>query len=279
MAPPAEAAGHPAADADVETALLRALRMTPPLLILRGGECLLRHNALDLLTACRQSGVGRVEVWTAGPLLARPQFARTIARAGATDVGAVLFGDTAEGHDYVAGAAGHFQRVLAGVQRARAAGLGVRLLVPVLRPTYRGLVGVVRKAIPAGVQGLHLWTPPGPDRDAHPLLAPLPMAAPYVQAAVQLARTAGLDVRTEGLPACQLGPHAGLAVATLPAISAGPAQSGALPHAFGPPCAACSWQGRCAGLPQAHIDAHGWVGVAARNDPAQLTNLPQRVGG
>ncbi len=279
MAPPPDNAGHPAADTDVETALLRGLRMTPPLLILRGGECLLRENALELLTACRQSGVARVEVWTAGPLLGRPRFAQAIHKAGATDVGVLLFGDTAEGHDYVAGAAGHFARVLTGVQRARAAGLGVRLLVPVLRPTFRGLVGVVRKAIPAGVKGLYLWAPPGPDRSAHPLLAPLPLVASYVQAAVQLARTAGMDVRTEGLPACHLGPHAGLAVASMPAISAGPVQSGELPHAFGPPCAACTWQGRCAGLPQPRIDEHGWVGTAARSDPAQLPNLPARVAG
>ncbi len=279
MAAPAARSDHPAADSDVETALLRGLRMTPPHLILRGGECLLRQNALELLTACRQSQVARVEVWTAGPLLARPRFAQAIAKAGATDIGVVLFGDTPEGNDYVAEAPGQFQRVLAGVQRARAVGLGVRLLVPVLRPTFRGLVATVRKAIPAGVKGLHLWAPPGPDRQAHPLLAPLPLVAPYVQAAVQLARAAGLDVRTEGLPACHLGSHAGLAVATLPAISAGPAQSGSLPHAFGPACPACTWQGRCGGLPQPRIDAHGWVGTLARSDPAQLPNLPARVGG
>lgn len=271
--PPADATA-PATDEDVEAALLRGLRMQPPALVLRGGEVLLRKNALELLTACRQAGVNRVEVWTAGTLLARPGLAAAIARAGATEVGVVLFGDTAEGHDFVAQTPGHFQKVLAGVQRARRAGLQVRVLAPVLRPTFRGLHSLVKKAVPAGVQGLYVWAPAGPDRAAHPLLAPLPIMAPFVQAALNLAKTAGLSVRCEGIPACQLDSHAGIAVATMPAIGAGPAQTGELPFDFGPICEQCSWRGRCVGVSRARIEAHGWVGFAARSDPAQLANLP-----
>ena len=110
MVASASPAAPVASDDEVASAVLRGVAMAPPLVVLRGGEWLLRENALDLLTACRQSGVRRVEAWTAGPLLARPRFAQALARSGATEVGVVLFGDTAEGHDYVAATPGHFQR-------------------------------------------------------------------------------------------------------------------------------------------------------------------------
>lgn len=266
-----------ASDDEVDSALLRGLHMQPPTLVLRGGEMLLRPNALELLTACQQAQVPQVQLWTAGPLLARPGLAEAIRKAGATDVAVVLFGDTPQGHDYVAQTDGHQARVLAGVARARRAGLRVRAVVPLLRPTFRGAAELVKKAVPAGVAGIYLWAPPGPDRGDHPLLAPLPLLGPHVQAALAVAKAAGLQASCEGVPACLLGPHAGISVETLPAISAAAQQSGAQEMAFAPFCSDCSWRKRCHGVPQLRVQLHGWVGMQARRDPAELSNLPAVV--
>ncbi len=266
---------HSADAATVAVLVQQALRLHPQSVVLRGGETLLREEALQILAMVRAGSVVQLAVWTAGPLLARPGLADAVRSAGATDVAVVLFGETAAGHDYVAQTPGHFQRTLAGVQLARRAGLRVQAVVPVLRPSFRGLSALVQKAVPAGIGALRFWVPPGPDRPDHPLLAPLPMVAPYLQAALHLARTANLVVQVDGVPACQLGLHASLADAAHAAIAASsPADD---PPEFGSPCGACTWGSRCVGVPASRVKAHGWVGVAARSDPPASANLPALV--
>lgn len=263
-------------DADTVYALVQqALRLSPARVVLRGGETILRQEALELLAILRASGVAELALWTAGPLLARPGLAQALQQAGATGVGLVLFGESAAGHDYVTQTPGHFSRVLAGAQAARRAGLQVCAIVPVLRPTFRGLQGLVQKAIPAGISSLHFWVPPGPDREAHPLLAPLPVVAPHLQAALHVARTAGLVVHISGVPPCQLAGHAALADPDDAVIATQP--RGAPEPEFGPICPPCTWRSRCSGVAAARATAHGWVGVAARTDPFALANLPARL--
>ncbi len=247
---------------------------------LLGGELLLRPEALDLLTQARREGAQGLAVWTAGALLARPEAALRIRQAGATQVVVGLFGDSPAAHDYVAGNEGHFQRVLAGLRAARAAKLGVWVAAPLLRPTFRGLPGLVQKTLPAGVAGVHLWAPPGPDRSSQPLLAPLPLMAPWVQAAVKILATAKRPWRVDGLPACLMGEWARLqpewpqwSAATLPpANPADGEQSPQEPNEFSPRCDECTWRSGCPGLPAPRARSHGWLGLQPRTDapkPAQ----------
>ncbi len=246
-------------------------------LVLHGGEVLSRPEALDLVVAARQRGVQHLCVWTSGTLLARPRVASALRHAGVTQVVLPLWGDTASGHDHVAAMDGHFQRILAALQACRAAKLETVVLAPVLRPTLRGLPALVQKAVPAGVTGMYLWAPPGPDRETHPLLAPLQLAAPYVQAAARLLTTAQRDCQIEGLPPCLLGDHASRLVQRTLAVDARVPQPLPLPAAapdaaprdaqHGPPCTSCTWRPVCPGLASYRATAHGWATMSARSDP------------
>ncbi|MBI5609374.1 MAG: radical SAM protein [Deltaproteobacteria bacterium] len=237
---------------------------------LLGGELLLRPEALDLLTQARRDGAQGLAVWTSGTLLARPQAAARIRQAGATQVVVGLFGDSPAAHDYVAGTDGHFQRVLAGLRAARAAKLGVWVAAPLLRPTFRGLPGLVQKTLPAGIAGVHLWAPPGPDRSSQPLLAPLAIMAPWLQAALTILATAKRPWRIDGVPACLLGEWAQLQPEwplwrAMEPLAAEPETAGDA-NEFAATCADCTWRSSCVGVPAARARGHGWLGLQPRTD-------------
>lgn len=241
-------------------------------LVLRGGEVLARPEALDLVAAARKGGAQAVTVWTSGTLLARPRVAAALRHAGVTQVVVPLWGDTAAGHDHVAALDGHFQRVVSGLQACRAARLPTAVVAPLLRPGFRNLPALIQKALPAGVSAVHLWAPDGPDRDAHPLLAPLQLMAPYIQAAAKLLATAQRTCVIEGVPPCLLGEYAPLRFQRNLVVDARspqtlvPEAAASRERVYGPPCETCSWRAACRGLDSFRASAHGWAGIAARTD-------------
>jgi hypothetical protein len=102
----------------------------------------------------------------------------------------------ADAHDYVTGSEGSFQRAVRGLRAARAAGLATRLLVPVLRPSHRGLDELVRRSLAIGVGGFVFMLPRGPDREAQPLLPTHP--ALVARAARRPAVTLGFEAALLG---------------------------------------------------------------------------------
>ena len=244
------------ADDAVLAALTRAAAAKPRRLVLRGGDLLQRRGALAVLGQARQLAP-EVEVWTqAGPLL-RAEVCAAIRKAGATHVGIPIYGDNAEGHDFVAGMPGHFQRTLRAAQTARTAGLQVVLLAPLLRPTFRGLQGLVQKCVPAGISALRVLAPPGPDREAHPLLVPLAMTAPHLRAAMAVAGK--LPLWPVELPSCVTGRLDGERAAAEWASSHQP--SADAQAEYGPACDTCPARPGCPGQSAARAAAHSWVGL------------------
>lgn len=227
-------------------------------LALRGGELLLRPEALELLTAARRLAP-QVELWSSGGHLARPGVAQALRQAGATAVVIGLWGDSAEGHDYATGVPGSFARAIAGLKAARQAGLRTAVVAPLLRPTYRNLPQLMQKSLALGIDGALLWAPAGPDRSQHPLLAPVASMGPYVDAAAKVLAAGQKSCGVIGVAPCSLGPIA----ATLDLTAS------AQPHlgrSKGAPCQTCSWAGRCAGQTNPRIQLHGWVGLSPRRD-------------
>lgn len=237
---------------------------------LRDGDLLARPEALDLLAQARQLGFQAIEVWTSGPLLARPGIAEAVVRAGAGWIAAPLYGDSAHSHDYVTGQPGHFQRTLAGLQKVRAAGGRPVVLAPILRPTYRNLPPLVQKSLPIDVQAFRFLAPLGQDRADHPLTAPLPMAAQALRAALQIAATAKRRATVFDVPACLLEEDARALdhSQTFDAVTLnqepGAAQRGLPAHEHGKPCEPCLWKSQCPGLARDLAARHGWLGIATQ---------------
>lgn len=237
---------------------MQALPAAAGKLVLRGGELLLRPEALELLAAARRAAP-QVELWSNGAALARPGAAQTVRRAGATAVAIGLWGDSPESHDYATGVPGSFARAIAGLKAARAAGLRTAVIAPLLRPTYRNLPSLIQKSLPLGIDAALLWAPPGPDRTDHPLLAPLATMGPYVDAAVRVLHAAGKGCAVLGVAPCALGATAAGADLSL---LAQPDRSAVR----GGPCANCSWRDHCSGQSTGRVQLHGWTGLVARTD-------------
>lgn len=242
--------------AEVE-ALLHAHRGADKL-ALRGGELLLRPEALELLTAARRLAP-QVELWSSGGHLARPGVAQALRQAGATAVVIGLWGDSAESHDYATGVPGSFARAIAGLKAARQAGLRSSVVAPLLRPTYRNLPQLMQKSLALGIDGALLWAPAGPDRSQHPLLAPLASMGPYVDAAARVLAAGQKSFGVIGVAPCSLGP----AAAALDLTIAAQPQLG---RSKGAPCQDCTWTERCPGQSKPRIQLHGWVGLSPRRD-------------
>jgi hypothetical protein len=259
-------AGQPASAQELEGLIEAQTSAKPQRLVLRGGDLLRRPEALSLLALARKVAP-EVEVWTGAVAMARPEVAAAVRKAGATAVGLPLYGDSAAAHDWLAGQSGHFQRTLKAVQVARAAGLQVVVLAPVLRPTFRNLQGLMQKCIPAGVFGVRLLAPDGPDQPTHPLLVPHAMSGPHLRAALTVAKAGKLAVWSWRLPPCILGDFAASQLDTSPnAAPVGAATEAADAYEYGPLCDQCSWHSRCPGISSARAAGHGWVGLMPRQD-------------
>ncbi len=264
-----EGAAEPFDRAGAQTAQLTAAQVLQALpaeaskIVLRGGELLQRPEALELLTAARRIAP-QVELWSNGAALARPGVVQAIRRAGATAVAIGLWGDSPESHDYATGVPGSFARAIAGLKAARQGGLRTAVIAVLLRPTYRGLPSLLQKSLPLGIDAALLWAPPGPDRTAHPLLAPMAAIGPYVDAGVRILAAAGKGCAVLGIAPCALATAAA-------AAEISPLAQPDRRAARGAPCAACTWRDHCAGQPPLRAQLHGWTGLVARKDAPVLT--------
>jgi hypothetical protein len=245
-------------------AVLATLRQAKDLgataVTLRDGDLLARPEALDILGHARSLAL-QVELWTNGPVLARPGIAEAVVKAGAVWLGVPLYGDTAQAHDYVAGQPGHFQRTLAGLQKVRAAGGRAVIVAPILRPTFRNLPLLVQKSLALQVQAFRFVAPVGRDREQHPLCVPAPLTAQALRAALQLVTAGKRRATVLDVPACVLGEEAKVLDLTQ-VLDARGAHEPTLTHEHGKPCETCLWRERCPGLPQERALQHGWVGIA-----------------
>jgi MoaA/NifB/PqqE/SkfB family radical SAM enzyme len=248
-------------------ALLQAQRGADKI-ALRGGELLLRPEALELLTAARRLAP-QVELWSSGGHLARPGVAQALRQAGATAVAIGLWGDSAEGHDYATGVPGSFARAIAGLKAARQAGLRTAVVAPLLRPTYRNLPQLMQKSLALAIDGALLWAPAGPDRTQHPLLAPIASMGPYVDAAARVLAAGQKSFGVIGVAPCSLGSVAA-------ALDLTPTAQPQLGRSKGAPCQSCSWAERCPGQSNPRIQLHGWVGLSPRRDGETTPELAAR---
>jgi len=234
---------------------------------LRDGELLERPEALEILQQTRKIGFNALELWTNGHLLAQAGAAEAIARAGATHIAVPLYGDTSESHDFVTATPGHFARAIAGLRRARAAGLRTVVVVPILRPTFRNLSQIVQKSLAIDVSAFRIIAHDGPDRDKHPLLAPLPLASRYIQLAQARAEAAKKRCTIKDIPLCLLQENVADALREVTKIvTLGDVASEPKAYLHGKPCESCAWRKVCPGQLAGLAAVHGWIGVVARAD-------------
>jgi radical SAM protein with 4Fe4S-binding SPASM domain len=120
-----EAAGEASTDEALRFVADIAQAAPTAMLVLTGGEPLLRADLPQIVAAA--AGAGLMPVVGTNGLLLDPVRARALAAAGAAGVGISIDAASAPFHDRLRGVAGAWAAALAGVRAARAAGLAVQL--------------------------------------------------------------------------------------------------------------------------------------------------------
>ncbi|MCU0750209.1 MAG: radical SAM protein [Akkermansiaceae bacterium] len=114
-------------DFDESLRLIQQLaELNPPMLILTGGDPLMRRDALDLVRAASQAGLHVGLSPSATPLLMRMDFTK-LREAGVQRMSLSLDGATRETHDAFRGVNGTFDRTIEAVHRAHASGLSLQI--------------------------------------------------------------------------------------------------------------------------------------------------------
>lgn len=124
-----------------------------PILVLTGGDCLLRPDLWDLVARATELGIPTALSPSVTPSLT-PQAIERIATSGVKAVSISLDGATAATHEGVRGVPGHFPATVAALRDLVAAGLTVQVNTTVMRATAHELPDVA--AILADV-GAHIW--------------------------------------------------------------------------------------------------------------------------
>ena len=124
-----------------------------PIMILTGGEPLLRPDLLDIVRYIKSKEL-RPVLATCGTLLTE-ELARDIREAGVERISVSIDGPDAEIHDGFRGIPGAFEASMKGLEAARAAGLGFQINTTVTRLNMNDLEAILQLAVSLGAAAFH----------------------------------------------------------------------------------------------------------------------------
>jgi len=180
---------------DIGSVLGQVTEHARPLVILSGGEPLLRHDLLDIVRAVRAHDLP-VAVASNGTLLTA-EVARELRRAGVRRLSISLDGASAATHDAFRQSEGAFEGALRGAAAAREAGLPFQVNMTLTAETAGELHKVVRLCRRIGAVALHLFVLVPTGRARVLPVAPLAPAQyeELLERVCELALQSELDVR------------------------------------------------------------------------------------
>jgi AdoMet-dependent heme synthase len=130
-------------------------RVGKPILIMTGGEPLLRPDFFDLARYAVKAGL-RAVLATNG-VLVTPEVARDIAAVGIPRVSISIDGPTAESHDAFRKVPGAFEASLKGIANLKSAGVGVQINTTITRRNRDRLSDIMKMAESIGAEAFHVF--------------------------------------------------------------------------------------------------------------------------
>ena len=124
-----------------------------PILVLTGGDCLLRQDVFDLVAYANEKGVPVAMSPSVTPMLT-PEAIQRMVDAGVKAVSISLDGAKPETHDGVRGIPGHFEKSIPAIKSLVDAGLTVQINTTVMR---RNLDELAQIANIVKETGAHIW--------------------------------------------------------------------------------------------------------------------------
>lgn len=124
-----------------------------PILVMTGGDCLLRPDLFDLVEHATSLGIPTALSPSVTPSLT-PEMIERIAASGVKAASISLDGATAATHEGVRGIPGHFPQTVRAIRDLVAAGLTVQINTTVMRATVEELADVAQILVETGA---HIW--------------------------------------------------------------------------------------------------------------------------
>ncbi len=124
-----------------------------PILVLTGGDCLLRKDTFELVEYANSLGVPVAMSPSVTPMLT-DEAIHTMVESGVKAVSLSLDGATAATHDGVRGIPGHFDQTIPAIRALVAAGLKVQINTTVMRANVDELADIAALMAQTGV---HIW--------------------------------------------------------------------------------------------------------------------------
>jgi radical SAM protein len=124
-----------------------------PILVLTGGDCLLRPDLFDLVGHARELGLPVALSPSVTPSLT-PQMIERMVSSSVTAVSISLDGALAPTHDWLRGVPGHFERTIEAIGALAAAGLTVQVNTTVMRANLDELADIAELISRAAA---HIW--------------------------------------------------------------------------------------------------------------------------
>lgn len=124
-----------------------------PILVLTGGDCLLRKDTFELVEYANSLGVPVAMSPSVTPMLT-DEAIHTMVECGVKAVSLSLDGATAATHDGVRGIPGHFDQTIPAIRALVAAGLKVQINTTVMRANVDELADIAALMAQTGV---HIW--------------------------------------------------------------------------------------------------------------------------
>ena len=130
-------------------------QVAKPILIMTGGEPLLRKDFFDLARYAKDTGL-RAVLATNGVLLT-PEIAREVAQVGIPRVSISLDGPTSADHDAFRKVDGAFEGSLRGVENLRSAGVPVQINTTLTKRNRPQLAEIMKLAEELGAEAFHVF--------------------------------------------------------------------------------------------------------------------------
>ncbi len=126
-----------------------------PILILSGGEPLVREDVFDIASYARKKGLKPVLATNA--TLINEDVAKKIKESGITRVSVSIDGATEESHDKFRGYKGAFRRTLHGIEELRKAGIEFQINTTITKRNIDELEDIYRLAVDLGAKAFHVF--------------------------------------------------------------------------------------------------------------------------
>ena len=124
-----------------------------PILVLTGGDCLLREDIFELVDYAKVIGIPVALSPSVTPMLT-PEMIQKIVSSGVKAVSISLDGSTAQTHEGVRGIAGHFKQTVDAIRALSSSGLTVQINTTVMRANVGELAEIAQIVSDSGA---HIW--------------------------------------------------------------------------------------------------------------------------